>query len=204
MEESPWTCTRTPAWAGSAVFRTAGFLFAQLSTAGDGLRTHCDLFTKQALVRTRNAGVSGDGVNRTRSVKCLQHPAFPLGYVAIGACGRDRTDFRRIKNPPLIQFSFTCTWLGSLESNQVLTGSKPVAVPSWLLPNKLVRAARVERATSAPQTRPSDPLTYARTSLRRRESNSRRTAYEAVVLPLNHSAVVPGERLELPKRAGRL
>src|SRR5580704_8427971 len=133
MEESPWTCTRTPACAGSAVFRTAGFLFAQLSTAGDGLRTHCDLFTKQALVRTRNAGVSGDGVNRTRSVKCLQHP-----------------DFQRIKNPPLIQFSFTCTWLGSLESNQVLTGSKPVAVPPWLLPNKLVR----RRESNAQPPRP--------------------------------------------------
>src|SRR5580698_5363392 len=104
MEESPWTCTRTPACAGSAVFRTAGFLFAQLSTAGDGLRTHCDLFTKQALVRTRNAGVSGDGVNRTRSVKCLQHPAFPLGYVAalVHAIGIEPTSnglrIRRLSN----------------------------------------------------------------------------------------------------------
>lgn len=31
MEESPWTCTRTPVYAGSAVFKTAGLLFAQLS-----------------------------------------------------------------------------------------------------------------------------------------------------------------------------
>lgn len=122
----------------------------------------------------------------------------------VGACGRDRTDFQRIKNPPLILFSFTCTLLGSLESNQVLTGPKPVAVPDWLLPIKLARAVRVERTTSAPQTRPSDPLTYARTSLRRRESNSRCTAHEAVVLPLNRSAVVPGERLELPKRQRRV